>query len=305
MSPDVSPNLSGPPCGEWEERLGAYVDGELDASSRRAVERHLEECANCRSGYERHLALGAALRQQLPVHSVPDLLRARILNAVAEAAARDTTPAPRASAPTADAMRAAAAMRRWRWAALAASALFVVSTTYGVVATRSGERGTQPTVEAPGTAISHDVLASHVRALMPGHLTDVASTNRHNVKPWFNGRLDYSPPVYDLSADGFPLVGGRVDYVGGRAVAVLVYQRRQHVISLYVWPADRGEAPTAEPASDRTRQGYHLLTWTRSGMTRWAISDLNVPELRQFAGLEQRSDSLAAAPAGDASGKAR
>jgi anti-sigma factor RsiW len=304
----VSPDLLGLTCAECERRLDAYVDEELDAPARAAVERHLRECPACRSKHDRKRALALALRQQLPTYAVPDLLRARIDGALRAASTRDApttteravpaTAVPVTGAPmTAASMTAAptaAAARRWRWAALAASALFVVSTTYGVVATRS--------TESPDDAIAHDVLASHVRSLMPGHLTDVASSNRHNVKPWFNGRLDYSPPVYDFSGAGFPLVGGRMDYVGSRAVAVLVYQRRQHVISLFVWPAERqaASAPVraAERAPERTRQGYHLLPWTRGGMTRWAVSDLNAEELRDFARLEQRTDSLASAREG-------
>jgi anti-sigma factor RsiW len=182
--------------------------------------------------------------------------------------------------------------RRWRWAALAASALLVVSVSHDVATTR----GTR----SPDDAVAHDVLTSHVRSLMPGHLTDVASTNQHNVKPWFNGRLDYSPPVHDLAPAGFPLVGGRVDYVGSRAVAVLVFQRRQHVINLFVWPEERPDERTVERAPERTRQGYHAVSWAQDGMTRWAVSDLNAAELREFARLQQRADSLAALPEGDA-----
>ena len=145
-------------------------------------------------------------------------------------------------------------------------------------------------------AIEHDLLTSHVRSLMPGHLTDVASNDQHNVKPWFNGRLDYSPPVHDLSDAGFPLVGGRVDYVGNRAVAVLVYQRRQHLISVYVWPSPADIDGGAERTPMQTRQGYHMLSWTSGGMTRWAISDLNEAELAELARLEQRASPPAASP---------
>jgi anti-sigma factor RsiW len=296
VSPDVSPDLPGLTCEVCERQLGAYLDEELDVPAREAVEQHLRGCAACRARYDRQRALSAALRQELPTYVAPDLLRARIDGALRAAAVREAPTMPPTAAPPVGAATAAA--RRWRWAALAASALFVVSTTYGVVATRGAGRTAERTAESPADAIAHDVLASHVRSLMPGHLTDVASSNRHNVKPWFNGRLDYSPPVYDLSGAGFPLVGGRMDYVEGRAVAVLVYQRREHIVNLFVWPADGEPARAPEGAAEPTRQGYHVLSWTRGGMTRSAISDLNAGELREFARLEQRTDSLAAAREG-------
>jgi anti-sigma factor RsiW len=139
-----------------------------------------------------------------------------------------------------------------------------------------------------GRALADQVLASHVRALMPGHLTDVASTDQHTVKPWFNGRLDYSPAVSDFVGAGFPLIGGRLDYVGGRQVAALVYGRRQHMIDVFLWPT--GSGPRAGAAS-LTRQGYHLLHWVGPQYTYWVVSDLGAPELRQFADLLRAADS--------------
>jgi anti-sigma factor (TIGR02949 family) len=289
----VSPNLTDMTCDECGEQLGAYLDQELDAPARETVERHLSGCPRCRSSLEQLRELSVVLRRKLPTYDAPDLLRARIDSAVRSLA----TGAPQRTVPAA-ATRTSTdrEVRRWRLAALAASVLFVISTTYGALSTRGGGSDANPG-QRSGDAIAHDVLSSHVRSLMPGHLTDVASTDRHNVKPWFNGRLDYSPPVYDFSDSGFPLVGGRVDYVGSRAVAVLVYQRRQHVISLFTWPAER-DAGTPDQRPQQTRQGYHILSWTQGGMTRWAISDLNGEELKEFARLEQRTDSLATAREG-------
>ena len=143
---------------------------------------------------------------------------------------------------------------------------------------------------AAGSALADDVLASHIRSLMPGHLTDVLSSDQHTVKPWFNGRLDYSPPVYDFAARGYPLLGGRLDYVDGRAVAALTYGRRQHLINVFLWPAARG--PSAAPKT-RDRQGYHLLHWTTADYTYWVVSDLGLAELHDFAQLVQQADSLA------------
>jgi anti-sigma factor RsiW len=113
------------------------------------------------------------------------------------------------------------------------------------------------------------------------------------VKPWFNGKVDFSPPVYDFAGRGYPLIGGRLDYVGGRAVAALVYGRRQHVISVLLWPTGRG--PAAAPPT-QTRQGYHLLRWTTPDYTYWVVSDLGLPELGDFAGLLRQADAAAGAP---------
>ncbi len=146
---------------------------------------------------------------------------------------------------------------------------------------------------AAGATLADDVLASHIRSLMPGHLTDVPASDQHTVKPWFNGRLDFSPPVYDFSGRGYPLLGGRLDYVAGRAVAAVVYGRRQHLINELVWPATRD--PAAAP-STLTRQGYHLLHWTTADYSYWVVSDLGLPELRDFTRLLQQADSATSPP---------
>jgi anti-sigma factor RsiW len=132
----------------------------------------------------------------------------------------------------------------------------------------------------PNATVADDLLPSHLRSLQPGHLTDVVSTNQHNVKPWFNGRVDVSPAVPNFDSLGFPLVGGRTDYVRGRAVPVIVYARRQHMINVYVWPsADE----TSSPPRPSSRNGYHFVTWRASGLEYHAVSDLNAAELDSFA----------------------
>jgi anti-sigma factor RsiW len=135
-------------------------------------------------------------------------------------------------------------------------------------------------------ALVEDVVDGHVRSMMANHLFDVQSTDRHTVKPWFLGKLDFSPPVADLAASGFPLIGGRLDYLDGRPVAALVYQRRQHTINVFVSVARGRESETIDA---RTVRGFHVRHWIRDGMSFWAVSDVNDTELTDFARALQAS----------------
>jgi anti-sigma factor RsiW len=132
--------------------------------------------------------------------------------------------------------------------------------------------------------LTREVVASHIRSLMANHLADVPSSDEHTVKPWFNGKLDFSPPVVDLADKGFPLVGGRLDYLNQKPVAALIYRRQKHFINLFVWPSSGGSESVTQSV---TRQGYHVLHWTHSGMTYWAVSDLEANQLREFSQLIQ------------------
>jgi anti-sigma factor RsiW len=158
----------------------------------------------------------------------------------------------------------------WRWLAIAASVLLVVSGTWNIVLFRSRI--------SPQQIVAGDVLSAHVRSLAGTHLLDVPSTDQHTVKPWFNGKLDFAPPVKDV--EGFPLLGGRLEYFEGHPAAALIYGRRNHIINLFTWPS---AIPTGE--TEQTRNGYHLQSWSSDGMTFWAVSDLNEGELRQFVTL--------------------
>ncbi|MFH0130154.1 anti-sigma factor family protein [Variovorax sp. VaC1] len=210
--------------------------------------------------------LGPLIRRQAVRHMPPEGLAERIRQSVrAEAAAAVApapTPAPKRS--LRDAWKGLA------WFGTGAA------TAWGLALVLLA------TPLAPQDMLAEAVTGNHVRSLMASHLADVASTDQHTVKPWFAGKLDFSPPVVDLAAEGFPLTGGRLDYLDGRTVAALVYRSGPHVINLFYWPA--ADARTAAPAFS-TRQGYQLVRWAQGGMQAWAVSDLNAAELQNFASL--------------------
>lgn len=250
------------------EALSAYIDGELTPDRAREIAEHLTACGPCSAEYEALLATVAALRANLQHYEAPDVLRARVRTAIAATPSLSESDA--VSAPNPRPRRG-----RWRWPAGLAAAL-LVSAALGSGVTMLAARGTTATRD-----VGAEVLASHVRSLMPDHLTDVQSSDQHNVKPWFNGRLDYSPTVPRLEDQGFPLVGGRVDYVGGRPVAVVVYSRRQHMINVFSWPTRLGDSPMMTSSTN----GYNMIHWRSQGVERWVISDLNANELSSFAAL--------------------
>src|SRR3954466_2827621 len=236
-------------CEEAHVLLHALIDGELDAGHAREVEAHAAICPRCaaalRDYRQMHQALGAAaLRYQTPA-----ALRRSIDNAV---------PAPREYAPSRRSLLKGFALGSVFSAAVAASALVVV------VRMDQDQR------------LLSEVISAHLRSLQADHLTDVQSTDQHTVKPWFNGRLDVAPPVVDLTAQGFTLLGGRLDYIDGRAVATIVYRRRVHVINLFVTQS-RGAGAKVE-----RMQGFNVRRWTWSDLDFWAISDIGADELQEF-----------------------
>ena len=222
-------------------------------------------------------ALGALIRREATRHAPPADLAQRILADTRVAAAPQAASSPRRHEPAS----ARPAWRRWFESTLvfgagAATAWFVAGSLFVPGAT-------DRTVD--------ELAGSHVRSLMAAHLTDVASTDRHTVKPWFAGKLDFSPPVHDLTAQGYPLAGARLDVVGGRPVAALVYREQQHLVNLFVWPV----SAKAAPAAAQTRQGYNLVGWAQRGMQFWAVSDANADELHRFTdALRAQIDSTPA-----------
>lgn len=259
-------------CQPTREALGAYVDGELPPDDAAALADHLTTCAHCSAEYQSVLDTIAVTRTQLQRFTAPDVLRARIRAAIA------TTPSELEPAP-ADAAPRREAHRRLRWAPAALIAVgLLLAAALGSGTTLLVRHQTEP------PSIAAQVLSSHLRSLMPNHLTDVASNDQHNVKPWFNGRLDYSPSVARFDAEGYPLIGGRVDYVGGRPVAVVVYGRRQHLINVFSWPAAGADEGLTTTASN----GYTMYRWRSGGIEHWVVSDVNAAELKTFAGMIQR-----------------
>jgi len=289
--------------------LSGYADGELPAAERAWWDAHLRECATCRAELARIESLRAAIRRELPAMEPAAAFRDEVARMIRghrtdEAPPEQTGQAPQAGPTEEHGLRAArperrarprpaepqrrGSIERWRgWEAAIAAALFFA---VGLAAGRLSGGGDRDPIAA-------QVVATHVRSLEVDHLVDVASSEHHVVKPWFAGKLDFSPPVPDLAADSFPLIGGRVDYVTGRAVAALVYGRGPHRINLLVWPA---AAPAAGCERDETivRQGFNLSHGRAAGMELWAISDLNRQELEEFSARWER----AAAPGGKGCG---
>ena len=279
--------------------LSGYADGELAAAERAWWDAHLRECAACRGELARIRALSASVRRELTRREPSPAFRdelTRMIRAeegeqgkrpgwreqpepmiLGERVGRPGRPGPERTAAPAHPARGRS-IARWRgWEmAIAATLLLAVGVAAGRL-TGGGDRD----------PIAAQVVAGHVRSLEVDHLVDVASSAHHVVKPWFAGKLDFSPPVPDLAADSFPLLGARVDYLAGRAVAALVYARGPHRINLLIWPGSAASGCERDPTI--VRQGFNLAHGRAGGMEFWAISDLNQQELEEFAARWQRA----------------
>jgi anti-sigma factor RsiW len=238
-------------CDEAEILLQALIDGELDAGHARDVENHVESCPRCAAMLKDYREMSLAMSDAGVRYTAPPALRARI-----EAALPQPRPVQsRRSVLRGFAMGSAVS-------ALAATGLFAI-----VLRHDDMER------------IQSEVVSAHLRSLQAGHLIDVVSTDQHTVKPWFNGKLDVSPPVVDLTTQGFTLVGGRLDYVDARALGAVVYRRRQHIINLFV---SQTASTEHRPAKIETVQGFNIRHWSERGLNYWAVSDLGQDELAEF-----------------------
>jgi len=242
-------------CQQAKQLIDPYADGELESAAILELEQHLEGCSACALAWRNLQSLKKTLKSDALYFTAPAELRQRI---------KSELPSPAKTVPQRP-------VWTWNWLTTAVSGAFAACLALLLMVTQ-----TRPSSEQQ---LAQEIVSSHIRSLMPGHVMDVVSTDQHTVKPWFNGKLDFSPPVKDLAAQEFPLVGGRLDYLGGRSVAALVFQRHKHIINLFVWPTkENGSKPTSVTPS----QGYNLIHWSEAKMTFWAVSDLNAKELMEF-----------------------
>lgn len=250
-------------CTESQNRLHSYLDRELDLPSTVAIEQHLASCAKCNAALAAQSALRTGIRRHADYHhgapaGLAERIRAR-LGIEGETPAKISRP-------------------RWQWpqwrrwlpmgaaAAAAAAISWIAAIQYAQLPSDQ--------------LLVEQVVSGHARAIVTSHLIEVASSDQHTVKPWLSSKVDFSPPVPDLAAAGFPLAGGRLDYLDNRAVVALVYHARQHVIDLFIWPEDKSSEMAPRALS---KHGYNVLRWTSGGMNYWAISDVNAAELKNFA----------------------
>ena len=240
-------------CDEVRPRLDAYIDCELAEAERVQLRDHLLDCSECGPEAKALERLRDGIRQASPVYRAPEALRSQIRFALRHEAAATTRvarPAP-------------------GWLAYAASILVAVAVGSGGTWLINGQRQED--------AVANELIDSHLRSLLASHLTDVASSDQHTVKPWFAGRSDVAPPAVDLAREGFPLVGGRLDLIAGKPVPALVYRRREHVINVFVLPVSRGDL-----GKTLTRRGYSLRHWNEGDLGFWAVTDAAPSELGEF-----------------------
>ena len=244
-------------CEETSRLLHAYADGELDLVRTLEIDQHLAHCTVCARRYESLDNLIGSMKADSLRYPAPATLQARVRSAIHER-------------PT---QRRLAIGPVWKWIAIAA-ALIIMTSVAAIVITQRHQAN---------DALLSEVVAEHVRSMMATHLLDVISTDQHTVKPWFDGKLDFAPPVADFAAQGFPLTGGRLDYLLDRPVAALIYRRNKHIINLFIWPSEARD----EPPRAASKNGYNVIRWTQSGMIRCAVSDLNASELMEFVQLQR------------------
>lgn len=248
-------------CSDAADLVSASIDGELTGERQQAAEVHLASCADCRALADDYRRIGRQLTDgyEPAPHHLADKIIARL------AAEEAATPI----------------VRRADWQGwMRRVAVLLLACALSVVAGWHLAR-----LSAENVRLEHDVVAAHARSLLQDSPVQVASSDRHTVKPWFAGRLDFSPAVKDLAAEGFVLIGGRLDIVGDRRIAAVIYKRRQHVINVFMWPASAGPGLESTGATRASLKGYNVIGWTSDGLIYWAVSDLNAAELGELQKL--------------------
>lgn len=246
-------------CELTQTVLHGYLDGELDAARAADFERHLISCAECVTALEAHEGLRSSLQRAGLYERAPVALRQKLQTQL--------------GAPTRSSVMPIRSQTSWRRLAIAAAFLLAVFIGWRVLPLlRAGHEE---------NTLASAIVDAHLRSLQPGHLEDVQSTDQHTVKPWFDGKLDFAPPVHDFANQAFPLQGGRLDVVRGRTVAVLIYARRKHLINVFIWPTTE---PDSEPLSG-SQLGYHWMDWRKGGMEMCAVSDVATDDLTELQHL--------------------
>jgi anti-sigma factor RsiW len=249
-------------CDQTKILIDAYVDNELDLVNSLELEQHIRNCQSCTSVYSNYLALHTALKDDSLYYNLPPGLEEKLT----------------ASIKSSEKNQLRIKTGFWGWRGIAAA--FALST---IVLILFILLRTPPSVESQ---LTEQIVDNHMRSLMPNHLTDVQNSDQHTVKPWFNGKLDFSPPVPDLSSQGFNLIGGRLDYINGQPVAAIVYQRKSHYINLFFWFSDNKEDINKKVS---VTKGYNVIHWTKGNRNYWAVSDINLTELDEFVTKFQES----------------
>jgi anti-sigma factor RsiW len=245
-------------CTSSEHLLELFLDGELAAREWVEMREHLDSCSACTGRYRRLEQISSDIRMRVGHYAPPAGLERRVRAALRKAASEERQPS----------------WLRQSWVAVAASVLLLVSIAGNVALLRQHTSARD--------VLAQEVLSSHLRSLIGTHLVDIPSSDQHTVKPWFNGKLNFSPDVKDFARQGFPLIGGRIEYFDDKPVAALIYQRRKHLINLFLWPES---SLSSSGYSEMARRGYNLVSWTQNGMTFWLVSDVQTSELEQFAQL--------------------
>ena len=266
-------------CEEATKLMDGYLDSELDPITSQKIEQHLRECPKCDQAYKIHGSLIRVIGNATPYYKAPAELREQIQSSLRDAVgAKDkggsgqpgqlSVPRPQGE------RRPVLSPVPWNWLALTAAIMLGALITAVFL----------PRMRPPNADqfLATQLIASHVRSLMANHLMDVPSSDQHTVKPWLDAKLDFAAPVADLSSQGFPLIGGRLDYLNNHSVAALVYQKRKHFINLFIWPTTP-EDSTAQTMVER--EGYHLVHWSDGDFTYWAVSDVNPSDLQNFKQL--------------------